>query len=168
LNRPRVVFDAVVYVQALIGGRGPAAACIHRALSGDVIVFLSDALLAEIAEVPLRPELTRRYPHLTTERVAGFLRDVQAVAVHVASPSRAFTLPRDSKDEPYTDLAIAVDAAYLVTWNHRHLTYLMQQDTAEGRDFCRRFPFLRIVSPPEFLQELARLNPPEADEGTRA
>jgi hypothetical protein len=49
-----------------------------------------------------------------------------------------------------------------VTWNDRHLTYLMQQDTAEGRDFCRRFPLLKIVSPPAFLQELTRLNPPPA------
>jgi hypothetical protein len=56
-----------------------------------------------------------------------------------------------------------VRAAYLVTWNQRHLTYLMQEDTTEGRDFCHRFPFLRILSPPAFLQELMRLNPPQAE-----
>jgi len=157
LTRPRVVFDAVVFVQALISGRGVAAACVQRVLAGEAILFLSDAVLAEISDVPLRPELTRRYPYLTPECVGAFVRDVQAVAVHVAAPPKAFKLPRDSKDEPYTDLAIAVGAAYLVTWNQRHLTYLMQQDTTEGREFCQRFPHLKILTPPEFLQELARL-----------
>jgi hypothetical protein len=50
-----------------------------------------------------------------------------------------------------------VDAAYLVTWNDRHLTYLMRQDTHEGREFCRKFPDLKILSPPVFLSELRKL-----------
>lgn len=160
MTPPRVIFDAVVYVQALISGRGPAAACMQRAFNAEIILFLSDAILAEMSQVPLRAELTRRYPGLTPRRVADFMHEVQAVAIHVATPPKTFPLPRDPKDEPYTDLAIAVNAAYLVTWNQRHLTYLMQQDTPEGREFCRRFPQLTILSPPEFLQELARLNPP--------
>ena len=158
--QPRVVFDAVIYVQALISGRGPAAACVQRALAGEAIVFLSDAVLAEMSDVPLRPELTGRYPHLTPQRVAAFVHEVQSGAVHVAAPPKAFKLPRDPKDEAYTDLAVAVDAAFLVTWNKRHLTYLMEQDTVEGREFCGRFRQLRIVSPPAFLEELDRLNPP--------
>jgi putative PIN family toxin of toxin-antitoxin system len=164
VTQPRVVFDAVVFVQALISGRGTAAACVQRARAGEAILFLSDAILSEMSEVPLRLELTRRYPHLTPQRVGSFVRDVQAVAVHIATPPKAFPLPRDPKDEPYTDLAIAVNAAYLVTWNQRHLTYLMQQDTPEGRNFCQRFPGVRILPPPAFLEELARLNPPQAED----
>jgi predicted nucleic acid-binding protein len=73
-------------------------------------------------------------------------------------PSR---LTRDPKDEPLIDLAVAGDADYLVTWNERHLTYLMKQDTPEGRDFCARFPKLRIVAPPDFLKlvDAPRLTP---------
>ena len=37
---------------------------------GQFILLLSEPVLAEIREVPLRPELTRRYSHLTGERVA--------------------------------------------------------------------------------------------------
>ena len=159
MTAPRVVFDAVVFVQALISGRGPAAACVQHALAGKMILFLSDAILAEVSEVPLRPELTGRYPCLTPRRVSSFVHDLRSVAVHVPTPPRAFQLPRDPKDEHYTDLAIAVVAAYLVTWNQRHLTYLMQQDTAEGREFCHRFPLLNILPPPAFLKELSRLNP---------
>lgn len=154
ITPPRVVFDAVVFVQALISGRGPAAACIARVLAGDAVLFLSDAVLAEMRDVPLRPELTRRYPHLTSERVNAFVQGVRGSAVHIAEPPDAFTLPRDPKDKAYTDLAIAAGADFLVTWNYRHLTYLMAQDTPEGKDFCTRFPRLTILNPPSFLQAL--------------
>jgi putative PIN family toxin of toxin-antitoxin system len=163
---PRVVFDAVVYVQALISGRGPAAACIERILSGKAILFLSDAILAEITDVPLRPELTRRYSHLTPAAVTEFVRELRAVAVHVPAPAKAFVLSRDPKDEPYTDLSVAVRADYLVTWNDRHLTYLMRRDTPESKDFCAKFPWLKILSPPDFLGVLAQLGQDDSGQST--
>jgi predicted nucleic acid-binding protein len=123
--------------------------------AGAAVLFLSDAVLAEVREVPLRPELTRRYRHLTPERVAAFVADVQASAVHVGIPSKAFPLPRDPDDEPFIDLAVAVGAQYLVTWNARHLTYLMTEDAAEAKEFRQRFPTLRILSPVDFLREIA-------------
>jgi len=43
-----------------------------------------------------------------------------------------------------------------VTWNNMHLTYLMRRDTPEGVEFCGRFPSLRIVDPPTFLDEIHR------------
>ena len=156
---PRAVFDAVVFVQALISGRGQAAACIDRIKNGDAVLFLSDAVLAEMNDVPLRPELTRRYSQLTPERVDAFVKDIRAKAVHIARPSRAFALPRDPKDEPYTDLAVAADAKYLVTWNDRHLTYLMRKDTEEGKLFCQAFPSISILTPPDFLKALSQTNP---------
>ena len=76
-------------------------------------------------------------------------------------PQRAFPLPRDPKDEIYTDLAIEGRARYLVSWNERHLNYLMRQDTTEGKDFCARYPSLGIVTPAEFL---ALLRTPEQEE----
>lgn len=82
----------------------------------------------------------------------------------MAAPPQAFALPRDPKDEPYTNLSVAVSATYLVTWNQRHLTYLMQQDTPEGRQFCQRFPLLKIVSPPGFLEALANAAPARSHE----
>jgi len=153
-ERPRVVFDAVVFVQALISGRGPAAACIERAKYGQAILFMSDEVLAEVNNVPRRPELTRRYSQLTPERIDMFVEDVRKFAVHLNRPPKVFSLPRDPKDEPYTNLAVAANAKYLVTWNDRHLTYLMRKDTEEGESFCRQFPFLNILTPPEFLKAI--------------
>lgn len=70
----------------------------------------------------------------------------------IASVPHVVTLPRDPKDEPYVDLAVAAGAQFLVSWNERHLCYLMKCDTPEGREFCGRFPNLRILTPPEFVR----------------
>jgi len=148
------VFDSVVFVQAMINGQGPSAACIERVSAGEAILFLSDAILAEIRDVPLRPELTRRYAHLTPRLVESFVEQMQGIATHVVVPPKAFTLPRDPNDEPYIDLAIAANARYVVTWNDRHLTYLMRGDTPEGKEFREKFPEITILSPPDFLRNV--------------
>ena len=113
----RVVLDTVVYVQALISGRGHAAGCIQRLKSGRFIVLLSDDLLSEIRDVPLRPELTRKYTYLTSERVDAFVAEIRALALEIPAPATAFRLPRDPDDELLINLAIAGDADFLVTWN---------------------------------------------------
>jgi hypothetical protein len=33
----------------------------------------------------------------------------------------------------------------------------MKQDTPEGREFCARYPGVKILTPPEFLDELRAL-----------
>jgi predicted nucleic acid-binding protein len=96
--------------------------------------------------------VTTKFPALNAEHVDTFLADLLSQAMMIDQVPAAFTLPRDPKDEPYLDLAIASNARYLVTWNDRHLTYLMRQDTPEGMEFCRRFPGLQIVTPPEVIK----------------
>ena len=151
---PRVVFDSVIYVQALINRQGPAAECIERAKTGQIALFTSDALLDEARNVPLRPALTRRFSRLTPERVAALMELIRSLAFHIQKPPKAFSLTRDPKDEMCIDLAVSASAQYLVTWNRKHLTYLMEQDTPEGKEFCQRFPWLTILDPPTFLREL--------------
>ena len=122
-GKPDVVFDAVVFVQAIISSRGPCTACLEAVRDARATLHVSDAMFAEIADVPLRPKIVRRFPHITPSRVDRFLDDVRRLAVHHAQPPHAFDLPRDPKDQPYTDLAIAVVADFLVTWNDKHLAY---------------------------------------------
>jgi putative PIN family toxin of toxin-antitoxin system len=151
---PGVVLDTVVFVQALISGRGPAAACIEQLRAGRFILLQSEATLNELREVPLRRNLSAKYPVLTRDRVEAFVAEIISLAVLVPTPATAFQLARDPADEPFIDLAVAGGARFIVTWNDRHLTYLMRKDTEEGRAFCAKFPGLRILSPPEFLSAI--------------
>ena len=58
------------------------------------------------------------------------------------------SLPRDPDDEPYINLAIAVDADYLVTWD-KDLLDLMQD-----AGFRAQYPRLTILNPVALLQIL--------------
>ena len=151
--RPHVVYDGMIYLQAAVN--------LHRMHTtmrwvneGSVVLFTSPEIEQEIQEVLLRSTLRTRFPSLTPERVQEFISHVFSKAKRVDVVPRVFHIQRDKEDEPYLNLAIAVRPSYLVTWNHRHLTYLMRQDTPEGLDFCTRFPDVTILSPPDFIKQL--------------
>jgi putative PIN family toxin of toxin-antitoxin system len=153
----RAVYDCVVFLQGA-GRRGNAARkCLDLVDDGTVQLCLSPDVLAEIDDVRHRPEILRKFSLIGSEDSQALLRTARNKALLLADVPKAFHLPRDPDDEPYTNLAIAADAKFLVTWNDRHLTYLMRRDTSEGAEFCRRFPNIRIVDPPSFLAEIRRL-----------
>jgi len=152
----RVVYDCVVFLQGAGRRTGPARECLDLVDDDTVELYLSPDLLAEIDDVLRRPEILQKFPALTSTDSQILLRAARNRAVLLTNVANMFALPRDPDDEPYTDLAIAADAHFLVTWNDRHLTYLMRQETPDGIEFCRRFPNLRIVDPVEFLAEIRR------------
>jgi len=153
----RVVYDCVVFLQG-VGRRGNAARkCLDLVDDGTVHLCLSPDVLAEIEDVLQRPEILRRFPLIESQDSQTLLRTARNKALLLAEVPKAFSLPRDPDDEPYTDLAIAAEAKFLVTWNDRHLTYLMRQETPEGVEFCRRFPNVRIVDSPTFLAEIRHM-----------
>ena len=159
----RVVFDCMIFLQAIVSDLGSSFACFERVRSGEAKLLVSPEILFEVRDVLKRPKLRNKWPILDSPHPEDFLRAVEGLAEVFTNPAKAFPLPRDPDDEIYLDVAIEAAAEYLVTWNDRHLTYLMRQDTPEGRDFCARFPALKIVDPPTFLREtdaLQSLNRP--------
>jgi putative PIN family toxin of toxin-antitoxin system len=143
----------MIFVQAASNPNGPAMACFDRLTAKSGQLILSLPVLLEIAEVLNRPELHQRLKTLTPERVGRFLDEVKCTAVFLDHVPHTMDLPRDPKDEPYLDLAIAADADFLITWNERHLTYLMESDTTEGHEFRSRFSKLTITNPVKFLKQ---------------
>lgn len=147
------VYDCMLFFQA-----ASRPARVHGTfqvvLDGRVTLCMSPDVLSEIRDVLTRPEHRIKFPALTPQLVDSFLSQYLRKMRWVTDVPHVFDVPRDPKDSPYVNLAIAAGATHLVTWNYRHLGYLMQQDTAEGRDFCRRYPALHIVDPPTFLAEI--------------
>ena len=154
---PRVVLDTVIFIQALISGRGAAAGCIDRLRRGRFILLQSDDTLAELKDVPFRPKLRAKYPYITDAMVAALISEIKSVAVWIPNPPAILDMPRDPKDEPFINLAVAGHARFIVTWNERHLTCLLKQDTPEGKEFCARFPGITIVPLTDFLAKLDSL-----------
>jgi putative PIN family toxin of toxin-antitoxin system len=155
---PGAVFDCTVFLQALANRKGPAFACKQLVDSGHVVLFLSEDVLAEVTEVLNRPEIHKKLKTITPERVAKFLADVTAKATTIAAVPKQFTYPRDPKDEPYVNLALAAGATHLVAWD-KDLLDLIDEEKADGKDFRKRFPSLTILTPVAFLQEVTAKKP---------
>lgn len=119
----------MLFLQAATNENSAAFKCFRLAEEGRVALLISPSILSEVQDVLQRPELRRHFTTLTPERSTQFVEKVLGFSLIQKEPPQSFKLPRDPDDEPYTDLAIAAGAQFLVTWNERHLTYLMKQDT---------------------------------------
>jgi putative PIN family toxin of toxin-antitoxin system len=150
-STPSVVYDCMVFLQAVANPNGPAFRCFEAIESKHATLLLSPSIVLELHNVLNRPYLRTKLKKLTAERVAEFLERLLLLAEHRSDAIRHFALPRDPDDEIYLNLALEAQASYLVTWNHRHLTYLMSSDAPEAQDFRQSYPSLTILDPPSFL-----------------
>lgn len=150
---PRVVFDCNTVLQGAARQAGPAAACLKLVETEQVRLCLSPQILTEMRDVLLRPKLQRKFPALTPERVEAILAALQEKSEGFPEVPRVFELPRDPKDEPYLNLAIAAGVRYLVT-RDKDLLDLMDRSLTDGQAFRTRFPHLLILDPVSFLLRL--------------
>ena len=156
----RVVFDCVILLQAAGRPAGPAGACLQAVRDGRLELFLTPDILAEARDVLTRPRVLRKFPALTPDAVDVFLADLASHATTLAAVPRVFSLPRDPKDEPYVDLAVAAQARYLVSRDNDLL------DLMDDAAFRQQFPDLAVVSPMTLLRELAPTPEPEPEPGS--
>ena len=150
-RRPRhVVYDCVVFAQALISPGGPAGECVNLAREGKVRLFVSEYLVTEIREldgkIPAKYGVTHQQVNELADQVilfGTFFSEVPSVYRH----------PHDPDDSHYVDLAVATNSALIVS-RDRHLLNLMDDLRPEARDFKSRFPSLSVLAPEVFVQQL--------------
>lgn len=145
------VFDCMVYLQAAISEAGPAAELLRQAERGYISLFGSSEILKELREVITRPEVIVKNPYLTGEFVEAFLFRIAQTASFIKTIQPHFTFSRDPKDEKYINLAVEVNADYIVS-RDRDLRDLMTDHTDEAKEFRQRFRQLKVVEPVEFLR----------------
>ena len=145
----RAVYDCMIYLQAASNWNGASGECIRRSLLGDVELCQSLRVLDEIRDVLTRPRIKKKFPDLTSERVNLFMKDVSRYAFQCPLPPSVFELPRDPNDEKYLDLALAVNAKYLVSRDNDLL------DIMNDESFRTAYPNLEIIQPAAFLQLFA-------------
>jgi putative PIN family toxin of toxin-antitoxin system len=151
------VFDCVILLQATGRPSGPAGACLQAVRYGRLELFLTPDILAEVLDLLTRPKKRRKFAALTPDAGNVFLADLAGHATMLAAVSKVFPLPRDPKDEPFIDLAVAAQALYLVS-RHNDLLDLMG-DAA----FQQQFPDLTVIDPLALLREPAPTPKPEPE-----
>ena len=140
-----VVFDGMVFLQAVGSRTGPAAACLSLVEQKHVKLLVSAEILVEVRDILNRPGVRRGFPTLTDEIVDEFLDHVVDLAHAIEEVPVAYRLDRDPDDECYLNLAIATQAPFIVSRDN-DLLDLMKDDS-----FRKAYPALAIVDPPSFL-----------------
>src|SRR6266481_3010640 len=110
----RVVIDTNVLVSALLQPKGLPAAVLILALSGQVELCVSEAVLAEYEEVIRRPHL-KRDPAVIESTMQAIRK-----LVHWVKPAVHMDVCSDPDDNMFVECAQAGNADYLVTGNKRH------------------------------------------------
>src|SRR5215208_5087060 len=107
---PRVVFDTVIFVRALINPYGIWGRLIFRHGQSYILV-ISPPVVAELLDVLHRPELIRRFRSLAgldVARAIEILGDAEAVEIEDVP-----AISRDPKDDKFLATAVAAQADYL-------------------------------------------------------
>ncbi len=116
---------------------------------------ISRETLKEVKDVLSRAALRNRFPQITDEKVSGLTDSLLNDGIYLCRVPRHFTYPRDPKDEPYLNLAIEVHADYLIS-RDKDMLDLVKWTQEAGREFQKRFRFLKIVAPEEFLAAMEK------------
>jgi uncharacterized protein len=128
----RIVLDTNVLVAGLLSPFGPCAEIVRMVSSDELTLYLDARILSEYDEVLRRPKFGFRI-----DRVAALLDCIEHSGIIVASSPLSDPLP-DPGDHPFLEVAIAGQAACLITGNHAHFP-------AERRQG------VKTLSPREFL-----------------
>jgi putative PIN family toxin of toxin-antitoxin system len=153
--RPDVVFDCNVFLQAITRATGPAAHALRLVEQGAVTLHVSRPVLRELRLTLAYPEIRQRNPQVTDEVVDRFIALLLFRGQLHRTVARLFPFPRDPKDEPYIDLAVAVGADYLVT-RDKDLLSLATGHSMEAKQFRQRLPGIKIVNPVDFIAAITQ------------
>jgi putative PIN family toxin of toxin-antitoxin system len=135
---------------------GPAARALSLIDQNAVSLYVSRQILQELRRILQYPELRLSNPQLTDVVIETFFRHLLFRGILIREVPHVFDLPRDPGDEPYIDLAAAVEADFL-TSRDADLLSLMTDHGAVAQEFRRRFHWMRVVGPPELLAEIERI-----------
>ena len=154
-----VVLDCMVYLQAAANAKSTAARLLDLLDSEEFTLFVSRETLHEVRETLNDPEVRANLSGITDVQVKILFMRLEKKAILIKQIPKRFEYPRDPKDEPYINLALAADATYIVSRDN-DLLDLMKWSTEEGREFQKRFRFLKIVTPEVFLDEIGKRKEP--------
>ena len=108
----KIVLDTNIVVSGLLQSQGNPAQVLALALAGAVQVCHDERILAEYAEVLVRPRFK-----FDAQRVREVLHKIEADGLAVdASGESSLDLP-DVDDEPFLAVALAASVDFLVTGN---------------------------------------------------
>jgi uncharacterized protein len=109
-----IVLDTNVVVSAFLNDEGTEATVVDLALTREVRLFATEAILSEYELTFARPKFS-----ISPEQIEGVMAALRTVAVMV-EPAETLTVSSDEPDNRFLECAEAAKAEFLVTGNKRH------------------------------------------------
>ncbi len=128
----KIVLDTNVLVAGLLSPFGPCAEIVRMVSSGELTLYLDARVLSEYSEV-----LHRSKFRFDVDKVISILDYIEHRGHIVASSPLPDSLP-DPDDQAFLEVAVAGQAACVVTGNHAHFPPKLCQG-------------LKVLSPSDFL-----------------
>jgi putative PIN family toxin of toxin-antitoxin system len=128
MTPPRLVLDTNIVISALLWGGMPSQ-FIGAATAGDIELFTSEVLLAELQDVLGRPHLAKRLAHhdaTVQQALAQYGELVQCVQPRTVPR----VVPSDADDDHVIAAAVAAKADLIVSGDHHLLSLGAHQDIA--------------------------------------
>jgi putative PIN family toxin of toxin-antitoxin system len=147
----RVVYDCNVFLQFLLNRNGPSGRCLELAFEGRVQLYVSDAVLAELHDLPAKRVAIEM--GIGAGQIRALIDALKFCSIHLHDVPSVFVHPVDPDDSHYIDLAIAADARIVVS-RDRHLLNLVNPAKPWGDVFRPRFPHLCVLAPQNLLRDM--------------
>jgi len=155
----RLILDTNIVVRGFINLECASGRILRACQRRLVVPVLSRAVLTEYRSVLRRPSILAKYPELENPRIGDAIERLLYVSEFHRRVGVRFSFPRDPKDSPFLELAIAASATHLITTDNDMLSLVSGRDDASKR--LRQRTATRIVRPEDFISEHATaLGPP--------
>ena len=147
----RVVLDTNIVVRGFINPRSSSGRILFACEQRRVVPLMSGELLGEYRATLGHPAILERYPRLNRPEITAAIERLVYVSDLYRRTGVKFALPRDPKDAPVIELAIAGQASHIITTDNDLLALAKGHDDT-ARRFRQRLPHTSILTPEQYLR----------------
>jgi len=147
----RLILDTNIVVRAFINLESPSGQILRACERRQILPILSGEVLAEYRAILRRPLLLKRYAELEKPEVGVSVERLIYISDFYRRVGVRFPFPRDPKDAPFLELAIAGRATHLITTDHDLLALAGGRDETAKR-FRKRAPGISLQRPETFIE----------------
>lgn len=150
-SRHRAVLDTNIVVRGFINPQSSSGRILRGCEDRRVLPLLSGEVLSEYRSTLRHPSIVERYPQLTRPEIDVSLERLLYVSDFYRQTNVRFAFPRDPKDAPLVELAIAGRATHLISVDNDLLALVKGRDDASRR-FRQRLPGISVLKPEDYLR----------------
>lgn len=150
----RIVLDTNTLLRGMLGGTSAAARVLLAAEHRLVVPLLSKPVIDEYRAVLGDKKVIERFPEITPELCEVIVRRLRYIGDYMRVPRIEFEYRRDPRDQKFIELAIALKASHILSYDRDLLTLPFSRGDAGGR-FRQRLAGTEILRAEDFFQESA-------------